>query len=64
MTIKEVYKLADLFNAVVVDNCATLRLNDGSYAVYKGGVINPEYGQFREFFDWDGDSVNIAVFYE
>lgn len=55
-----IYTLKDLEGAVVIDNCATLRLLDGSYAVYQAGQINPEYNKTREFWDYD-DTESITL---
>lgn len=54
------YTLEDLKGAVVIDNCGTLRLIDGSIAVYRAGQINPEYNNTREFWD-DDDTYSIKL---
>jgi hypothetical protein len=54
----KIYKVAQLKGAVVIDNCATLRLKNGKKAIFVGGEIAPECNGFREFCqsnneDWD-----------
>jgi hypothetical protein len=50
-----------LEGAVVIDNCATIRLASGE-AVLWDGIINPEEHGVREFADWDySQSVNLIL---
>ena len=52
----------EVVGAVVDSNCGGLTLADGTPAVW-GGVINPEYGQVREYLLEDGSPVLIPLGY-
>jgi hypothetical protein len=50
-----------LEGAVVVDNCATIRLASGEEVLWDG-IINPEENGVREFADWDySQSYNLPL---
>ena len=56
-------EVKDLVGAVVVNNCAVIRLADGTECVFQG-FINPEDGDTREFIDSEGGCIELPIRYE
>jgi len=58
---RKINDFALLKGAVVVDNCATIRLASGEEVLWDG-IVNAEWQGTREFADWDfSQSVNLPL---
>jgi hypothetical protein len=59
---KRVCKVQDLVGAVVIDNCGTLRLADGTVALFVDGVIGPENRLQRDYYEYgEGEDIGEGI---